>query len=290
MRALADLQRAGAIRYFGVSNFKAWRIARICAICDAEGIDRPVVSQPLYHALNRTRGGRGAAGLRPRSGIGVVRLQPDRARRAHRQVRQGRAAAGRQPCRRAGTGACWRPSTCPRHWLRPRASSTMPASAGIEPVAFATAWVLANPIVTAAIAGPRTMAAVAELSGRPRGHLERGGRTSRRSGSSPPGRPRSTSSPIRSTRWKGGRRAGDDQHRLRASPGRELDALAAAAPVTLHEVMGQTGAMQGCIRRIYPGMRLQGTALTVDSPHRRHIAEPCRILPWSSAPSAFRSS
>src|SRR3712207_8206380 len=28
---------------------------------------------------------------------------------------------------------------------------------GVEPVAFATAWVLANPIVTAAIAGPRTM-------------------------------------------------------------------------------------------------------------------------------------
>ncbi len=28
---------------------------------------------------------------------------------------------------------------------------------GIEPVAFATAWVLANPIVTGAIVGPRTM-------------------------------------------------------------------------------------------------------------------------------------
>jgi aryl-alcohol dehydrogenase-like predicted oxidoreductase len=31
-------------------------------------------------------------------------------------------------------------------------------SRGIEPVAFALAWVLANPIVTGAIAGPRTMA------------------------------------------------------------------------------------------------------------------------------------
>ena len=29
-------------------------------------------------------------------------------------------------------------------------------SRGIEPVAFATAWVLANPFITCAIAGPRT--------------------------------------------------------------------------------------------------------------------------------------
>src|SRR5690606_25782417 len=54
VRAVADLQRSGAIRYFGVSNHRAWRVARICAICDAEGIDRPIVCQPLYHALNRS--------------------------------------------------------------------------------------------------------------------------------------------------------------------------------------------------------------------------------------------
>ena len=31
------------------------------------------------------------------------------------------------------------------------------AERGVEPAALATAWVLANPIVTGAIAGPRTM-------------------------------------------------------------------------------------------------------------------------------------
>ena len=54
VRALADLQRSGVIRYFGISNFKAWRIARICAACDAHGIDRPVVSQPRYNIINRS--------------------------------------------------------------------------------------------------------------------------------------------------------------------------------------------------------------------------------------------
>jgi hypothetical protein len=53
VRALADLIRAGKIRYFGVSNYRSWRVAEICRLCDEAGIDRPVASQPLYNALNR---------------------------------------------------------------------------------------------------------------------------------------------------------------------------------------------------------------------------------------------
>ena len=53
VRALADLVRAGKVRYFGVSNYRSWRVAEICRLCDEAGIDRPVASQPLYNALNR---------------------------------------------------------------------------------------------------------------------------------------------------------------------------------------------------------------------------------------------
>ena len=53
VRALAELVRAGKIRHFGVSNYRSWRIAEICRLCDAAGIDRPVVSQPYYNAMNR---------------------------------------------------------------------------------------------------------------------------------------------------------------------------------------------------------------------------------------------
>src|ERR1700761_4841787 len=53
VRALADLIRAGKIRYFGVSNYRSWRVAEICRLCDEAGIDRPVASQPLYNLLNR---------------------------------------------------------------------------------------------------------------------------------------------------------------------------------------------------------------------------------------------
>ncbi len=64
VRAMGDLVRAGKIRYFGVSNYRSWRVAEICALCDGMGIDRPVVSQPYYHALNRTPETEHLAGLR----------------------------------------------------------------------------------------------------------------------------------------------------------------------------------------------------------------------------------
>ena len=53
VRAMGDLMRQGKIRYFGVSNYRAWRVAEICNICDDNGIDRPIVSQPYYNAMNR---------------------------------------------------------------------------------------------------------------------------------------------------------------------------------------------------------------------------------------------
>ena len=53
VRAMGDLVRQGKIRHFGVSNHRAWRVAEICRLCDEFGIDRPVVSQPYYNAMNR---------------------------------------------------------------------------------------------------------------------------------------------------------------------------------------------------------------------------------------------
>jgi aryl-alcohol dehydrogenase-like predicted oxidoreductase len=155
VRALADLQRSGAIRYFGVSNFKAWRIARICAICDAEGIDRPVVSQPLYHALNRSVEVEQLP-VCEAFGIGVVPYSP-----TARGVLTGKYAKDAPPP--PGSRAAVQDRRMMETEFQPeavRVAEAITAHArerGVEPVAFATAWVLANPIVTGAIAGPRTM-------------------------------------------------------------------------------------------------------------------------------------
>jgi aryl-alcohol dehydrogenase-like predicted oxidoreductase len=155
VRALADLQRAGAIRYFGVSNFKAWRLARLCAICDAQGIDRPAASQPLYHALNRTA----EVEMLPACealGAGVVPYSP-----IARGVLTGKYAKDAPPPADSRAGVQdrrileteFRPETL----AAAEAIAGHARSRGIEPAAFALAWVLANPIVTGAIVGPRTL-------------------------------------------------------------------------------------------------------------------------------------
>lgn len=155
VRAVADLQRRGVIRYFGVSNFRSWRIARICAVCDAEGIDRPVVDQPLYHLLNRSI----EVEVLPACqalGLGVVAYSP-----TARGVLSGKYKADAAPP--ADSRAALQRQRMAETDYQPQALAVAArmaeraAAKGVEPAALATAWVLANPIVTGAIAGPRTM-------------------------------------------------------------------------------------------------------------------------------------
>ncbi|HEY3584155.1 MAG TPA: aldo/keto reductase, partial [Casimicrobiaceae bacterium] len=51
--AVGALIQAGKIRYFGVSNFRGWRIAEVMRCCDRQGVPAPVVCQPYYNLLNR---------------------------------------------------------------------------------------------------------------------------------------------------------------------------------------------------------------------------------------------
>ncbi|HKO89632.1 MAG TPA: aldo/keto reductase [Polyangiaceae bacterium] len=53
VRAIGDLIQAGKVRYYGVSNFRGWRIARIHHLAQQNGIDPPIASQPLYNIVNR---------------------------------------------------------------------------------------------------------------------------------------------------------------------------------------------------------------------------------------------
>ncbi len=161
VRALADLQRAGKICYFGLSNFKAWRVARVCAICDSEGVDRPVVNQPVYHALNRGI----EQELLPACadlGLGVFPYSPNA-----RGILSGKYAAGAAPPDGSRAAMKTVPGLHKRLMeseFRPEniaAAEAIAAHArkrGLDPTAFAVAWVLANPLVTGAIAGPRTLA------------------------------------------------------------------------------------------------------------------------------------
>ena len=116
VRAIGDLVRAGKLRYFGVSNFRGWRIAEAAHLADAEGIDRPVASQPLYNLVNRSA----EAEQLPAAaayGVGVVCWRGACSR-------PSRPAAGRRHARRARTGGCWKRSGVRNRCASPAASAT----------------------------------------------------------------------------------------------------------------------------------------------------------------------
>ncbi len=51
--AMGDIVAAGKARFFGVSNFRGWRIAEVVRVCGELGVAKPVVCQPYYNAMNR---------------------------------------------------------------------------------------------------------------------------------------------------------------------------------------------------------------------------------------------
>src|SRR3569832_854412 len=53
LRALDDLQRQGLVRYFGVSNWTAWRIAKALGLSEAKGWGRIETLQAYYSIAGR---------------------------------------------------------------------------------------------------------------------------------------------------------------------------------------------------------------------------------------------
>ncbi|MGL5363244.1 MAG: aldo/keto reductase, partial [Bosea sp. (in: a-proteobacteria)] len=155
VHALGDLIAQGKLRYFGVSNHRSWRIAEICNLCDQMGIDRPVVSQPYYNALNRMPEVEHlpACGY---YGLGVASYSP-----LARGVLTGKYAPGEQPGADTRAGRAdkrimqteWRPESL----TIVQTIKAHAASRGLSMTQFAVGWVLNNRLVTSAIAGPRTM-------------------------------------------------------------------------------------------------------------------------------------
>jgi aryl-alcohol dehydrogenase-like predicted oxidoreductase len=156
VRAIADLIKQGKLRYFGVSNFRGWRIAEVAHLADQFGIDRPIASQPLYNIVNRTA----EAEQLPAAeyhGLGVVSYSP-----LARGVLTGKYEPNKPAPAdtRAGRGdkrileTEWRPESI----AIAKEIAAHAERKGITAADFALAWVLNNKLVTAAITGPRTEA------------------------------------------------------------------------------------------------------------------------------------
>lgn len=152
--AMGEIVAAGKARYFGVSNYRAWRIAQIVELCAKLGVPAPIVCQPYYNAMNRMP----ETEILPACanyGLGVVPYSP-----LARGVLTGKYAPGQAPAAdtRAGKNDPRMMETEFREESMVMAQ-TLKAHAeqrGMSAGQFALNWVLNNRIVTSVLAGPRT--------------------------------------------------------------------------------------------------------------------------------------
>jgi aryl-alcohol dehydrogenase-like predicted oxidoreductase len=155
LRVIERLLRAGKIRYWGVSNFRGWRIAEIVRLATQLGMPGPVVCQPYYNLLNRMPEVEILPACR-HYGIGVASYSP-----VARGVLTGKYASVAQAPKESRAGRA--DKRIVETELRSESLAIAQelqkyvAGKGITLAQFATAWVRANQIVTSVIAGPRTL-------------------------------------------------------------------------------------------------------------------------------------
>jgi len=154
--AIDALLRAGKIRYWGLSNFRGWRIAEMVHSTRRIGMPGPAVCQPYYNLLNRMP----EVEILPacmHHGIGVTPYSP-----VARGVLTGKYLPGQAPAE--GTRAARGDRRIAETEFREESltiAQRLKAHAearGVTLAQFATAWVLAHRAVSAVIAGPRTLA------------------------------------------------------------------------------------------------------------------------------------
>jgi len=155
LQAVGDLIRSGKVLYLGLSNFRAWRLTEAVGICRELGIPTPIALQPYYHALNRQP----EVEVLPAAahfGLGVVPYSP-----LARGVLTGKYRPGEEPApdTRAGRKDF---ELMTREWRDDslRIAQEIRAyaeSRGMTSGQFAVNWLLSNALVTAVLAGPRTL-------------------------------------------------------------------------------------------------------------------------------------
>ena len=152
---VGQLIRDGKVRYFGVSNFRSWRIAEVVRQCGLLGVPAPVVSQPYYNAFNRQPEVEQLP-VCGHYGLGIVPYSP-----LARGVLTGKYEPGKKPNAqtRAGRGdgrmleSEWRKESLDLA----QEVKAYAADRSVSAAHLAVNWVLNNALVTSVLAGPRTL-------------------------------------------------------------------------------------------------------------------------------------
>jgi aryl-alcohol dehydrogenase-like predicted oxidoreductase len=154
LSTFARLIELGKIRYYGLSNFRGWRVARLVETARRMGVPAPIVCQPPYSAATRLI----ETELLPccdHYGVGVVAYSP-----LARGVLTGKYKPGQAPApdSRAARGdkRILQTEFRPESLAMSQAFETHARSRGMSATQLAIAWVLNNRLVHGVIGGPKT--------------------------------------------------------------------------------------------------------------------------------------
>lgn len=155
LSTFARLIEQGKIRYYGVSNFRSWRIAKMVEMAKKMGIPQPIVCQPPYSAVTRLietevipcceHYGLGVIAYSPLArGVLTGKYQPDVAPDATSRAGRGDRRLHQTEFRQESFSVA--------NALKEHAQQR-----GLSSTQFAIAWALNNKLISGVIGGPRTL-------------------------------------------------------------------------------------------------------------------------------------
>jgi 1-deoxyxylulose-5-phosphate synthase len=152
LRALDDLVRAGKVRYIGSSTAPAWHVATSVLTSERLGLARIVSEQSPYNLLDRRIENELVPACQAH-GVGVICWSP-----LAMGMLAGRYAQGRTGDTRAAVrGGIYAERVTDAGIRVGNAFAALAREHGLDPAQAAYAWVIAQPGITSAIVGPKTV-------------------------------------------------------------------------------------------------------------------------------------
>ncbi len=150
--ALDDLVRAGKVRYIGCSNYPAWRLTEAIWTSRQAHLARFDSLQPHYNLVHRAEFERELLDVCRVYGLGVIPYSPLAA-----GFLSGKYAQGQAEPDSARLNGIRRRYYNDKSWSVHAAVEGLASQSGKSISQIALAWLLANPVITSPIIGPRSL-------------------------------------------------------------------------------------------------------------------------------------
>lgn len=152
LSTLDDLVHQGKVRYVGCSNYPAWRLMQALWVSDRDGLIRYDSLQPHYSIVHRSEFERQLADVCQAYSLGVLPYSP-----LGGGFLTGKYQPDEPPVESSRAGGVQRHFTEANWALLEKMEALGKENGGKSVSQIALAWLLANPLITSPIIGPRTL-------------------------------------------------------------------------------------------------------------------------------------